>query len=107
MITTTYPPIPADVGTFLVQMGAVSVVDQYRAETLPPTLRRFVDMTIRQCEQQGDDAQRWVDGVVDLSVRDWAKAQLVDDAVEEARSMTIASCTLAAFMVWSEEPVRA
>jgi hypothetical protein len=99
---TTYPPIPADVGTFLVQMGAVSVVDQYRSGTLPMTTRRFVDMTIRQCELQDGAAQRWVDRVAELSLRDWAKAQLVDDAVEEARSMTIASCTLAAFMLWSE-----
>ena len=106
-MTTTFEPIPAHVGTFLVQMGAVSVVDQYRAGTLPPTLRRFVAMTVRQCELQGDNAQRWVDGVVELSVRAWADAQDADDSVHEARSMTIASCTLAAFMLWSEVTVPA
>ena len=83
-MTTTFEPIPAHVGTFLVQMGAVSVVDQYRAGTLPPTMRRFVDTTIRQCELQGDNAQRWVDGVVELSVHAWAEAQDADDSVHEA-----------------------
>src|SRR6185369_16207246 len=78
---TTQTPITADVGTFLAQMGAVNVVDQYRAGTLPPSIRRFVDLTIRQCEQQGDNAKRWVDGVVALTVREWAEAQAADDSV--------------------------
>ena len=101
---TTQTPIPADVGTFLAQMGAVNVVDQYRAGTLPLSIRRFVDLTIRQCEQQGDNAKRWVDGVVALTVREWAEAQAADDSVDEARSMTVASCTLAALLLLTDVP---
>ena len=74
MTTTTYPPVPSEMGTFLAQLGAIDVMNQYRARTLPEDQRRFVDLTIEQCWLQGDDAQRWVDGVVALTVREWAAA---------------------------------
>ena len=53
-MTTTFEPIPAHVGTFLVQMGAVSVVDQYRAGTLPhlATVRRHDRPAVRAAGRQ-------------------------------------------------------
>jgi hypothetical protein len=105
-MTTTYPPIPSEMGTFCAQLGAIDVMNQYRARTLPETMRRFVDLTIDQCRLQGDDAQRWVDGVVALTVREWAAAQAAGDADEEARSMMVASCSLAALMLQSLEATR-
>ena len=100
-MTTTYPPVPSEMGTFLAQLGAIDVMNQYRAGTLPEKMRRFVDLTIDQVRLQGDDAQEWVDGVVNLTVREWAAAQDAGDTGEEARSMTVASCTLAALMLES------
>ena len=106
MTTTTYPPVPSEMGTFLAQLGAIDVMNQYRARTLPEDQRRFVDLTIEQCWLQGDDAQRWVDGVVALTVREWAAAQDAGDTDEENRSMMVASCALAALMLQSLRAIR-
>ncbi len=105
-MTTTYPPIPSVMGTFIAQLGAIDVMNQYRAGTLSESMRRFVDLTMDQCRMQGDDAQRWVDGVVALTVREWASAQASGDAGEEARSMMVASCSLATLMLQSLDATR-
>src|SRR6476620_945644 len=105
-MTTTYPRVPSRMGTFLAQLGAIDVMNQYRAGTLSADERRFVDLTIEQCYLQGDDAQRWVDGVVALTVHEWAAAQAAGDADEEARSMMVASCALDELMLPSLRAVR-
>ena len=107
MTTTTYPPVPSEMGTFLAQLGAIDVMNQYRARTLPEDQRRFVDLTIEQCWLQGDDAQRWVDGVRGADgPTSRAAAAAAGDADEENRSMMVASCALAALMLQSLRAIR-
>jgi len=99
---TTYPPMPSTTGTLLAEKGALEIMDAYRSGTLPDDTRWFVDQTIDQCERQGGEARQWVDRLVAMLVREWARGQLLGDAELERRSMLVAACALASIQLQSD-----
>ncbi len=99
---TTYPPMQLAPGTRFAEQAPLDIVNAYRAGALSEETRRFIDLTIDQCDRQGVAAAQWVDGVVALNLRRWARAQLLGDAEQETRSMLVAACAIAAVQLRSD-----
>lgn len=97
--TPTRDVSPSNGGLAMAQFGALDVLSRYRRNELPDAMRRLVDLTVAECHRQ-PAAQAFVDGVVLGAVQRWDDARAAGESSAEAKAMTIASCTLAAFMVY-------